>query len=81
MVRGAMSAEPWCWEPREIEWDAPACEVCGDDHFSTVIYDREHPEYDRLGNERICEGCGARYGRWSHRQLHGQEAERRYGHN
>jgi hypothetical protein len=70
------------WENRALDdwWTEAECERCGDDHFSTVVYAREHPEHDAGGSERICEGCGARYGRWSHRRLHAQEAEARYGH-
>jgi hypothetical protein len=71
---------PWYSSPVEVEWDAPACERCGDDHFSTLVYAKEHPEYFPTGSERICESCGARYGRWSHKLLSGQEAEKRYGH-
>jgi hypothetical protein len=73
-------AEAWAYDPREVEWDAPACEVCGGERFETVTYDRSHPEYFRGGSEFLCESCGARYGRWSHRPLSGQEVERRYGH-
>ena len=75
--------EPWVYENRRLDIipDRPVCEACGDDHFSVVVYDREHPEYYPLGSEMACEGCGARYGRWSNRRLHGQEAEKRYGYD
>lgn len=69
------------WENRALDdWWEPECERCGDTHFQTVVYDRAHPEYHPGGSERICEGCGARFGRWSQGRLHGQEAEPRYGH-
>jgi len=74
-------SEAWAYDPREVEWIRPECEVCGGERFDTVTYDRAHPEFHRGGSEFQCENCSARYGRWSHRQLHGQECEKRYGFN
>jgi hypothetical protein len=71
------------YENRALDdwWEHPECERCGGSHFSTLVYDRSHPEYHPGGSEQVCESCGARYGRWSHQLLHAQEAEKRYGHH
>jgi hypothetical protein len=64
----------------DVDFEGAECEVCRGTHFETVIYGRSHPEFFASGSERICVDCGARYGRWSHRLLMGQEAEPRRGH-
>ena len=55
------------------------CKKCGSENTVMVEYDMIHPEhYDGI-SEIACQSCGARFGRWSGRELVGEDFEKRGG--
>ena len=44
-----------------------------------VQYEYTHPEHYDGVSEWCCSTCGARFGRWTGKELKGEEVERRYG--
>ena len=55
------------------------CKKCGSENIVMVEYDLMHPEqYDGI-SEIKCMICGARFGRWSGKELKDGESEKRYG--
>ncbi len=55
------------------------CPNCHGSSFTGCQYDAGKPEsYDGV-SEWHCDGCGTRFGRWTHRELIAGEIERRYG--
>ena len=55
------------------------CQKCGSKNIILVEYAWDHPEhYDGI-SEIDCRDCGARYGRWSGKELAEGEAEKKYG--
>ena len=55
------------------------CKKCGSGNIIMVEYDPGHPErYDGV-SEIVCQDCGARFGRWSGKELGEGEVEKRGG--
>lgn len=55
------------------------CRKCGSENIIRVEYDGMHPEhYDGI-SEIDCRDCGARFGRWSGKELGEGEVEKRGG--
>ncbi|MFA7244893.1 MAG: hypothetical protein WC070_01780 [Candidatus Magasanikbacteria bacterium] len=55
------------------------CKKCGSKNIIYVEYSYDSPErYDGV-SEIDCKDCGARFGRWSGKELKEGEAEKRYG--
>ena len=55
------------------------CPKCGHPVYIGIEYEYGHPDrYDGM-SERMCERCGTRYGRWTGRELHEGESEKRWG--
>ena len=55
------------------------CKKCGSENVVMVEYEHGHPErYDGVG-EIDCRDCGARFGRWSDKELAEGEFEPRFG--
>jgi len=55
------------------------CKKCSSEHIVMVEYDMMHPEhYDGI-SEIKCLDCGARFGRWSGKELKEGEVEKLYG--
>jgi hypothetical protein len=55
------------------------CKKCGSENIVMVEYSYESPEhYDGI-SEIDCKSCGARFGRWSGKELAKGEVEKRYG--
>ncbi len=55
------------------------CKKCGSEDIVMVEYAPGSPErYDGV-SEIDCRDCGARFGRWSGRELGDGEIEKRYG--
>ncbi len=55
------------------------CKKCGNENIIMVEYDMMHPDhYDGI-SEVMCKKCGARFGRWSNKELAKGETEKRYG--
>jgi hypothetical protein len=58
-----------------------SCKKCGSENIVMVEYSWDYPEhYDGI-SEIMCreEACGARFGRWSGKELQKGEIEKRYG--
>lgn len=62
----------------EMNVTSHICPKCGGTHWIGVQYAGSAEDYDGI-SEWQCETCGARYGRWSKRELQGHAIERRYG--
>jgi DNA-directed RNA polymerase subunit RPC12/RpoP len=55
------------------------CKKCGSKNIVMVEYSHESPErYDGV-SEIDCRDCGARFGRWSGKELKDGEVEKRFG--
>lgn len=55
------------------------CKKCGSEEIVLVEYAHDHPEhYDGI-SEIKCLKCGARFGRWSGKELGPDETEKRNG--
>jgi len=55
------------------------CKKCGSENIVMVEYDYNSPErYDGI-SEIDCKDCGARFGRWSGKELKEGEIEKRWG--
>lgn len=55
------------------------CKKCGSENIVLVEYAYDNPEhYDGI-SEIYCQKCGARFGRWSDKELTDGEFEKRYG--
>ncbi|HBP01215.1 MAG: hypothetical protein UY41_C0022G0014 [Candidatus Moranbacteria bacterium GW2011_GWE1_49_15] len=55
------------------------CKKCGSGNIVMVEYDLMHPEhYDGISEIR-CNDCGARFGRWSGKELGEGEVEKKGG--
>jgi hypothetical protein len=55
------------------------CKKCGSKHIVMVEYSHDSPEhYDGI-SEIDCKDCGARFGRWSGKELAKGEMENRGG--
>lgn len=52
------------------------CKKCGSVNFVMVQYDGMHPDHYDGVSEIACEKCGARFGRWSGKELAEGETER-----
>lgn len=55
------------------------CKKCGSENIMMVEYTHDHPEHYDGVSEIECRDCGARFGRWSGKELADGEAEPRYG--
>ncbi|KKP96420.1 MAG: hypothetical protein US25_C0029G0009 [Candidatus Moranbacteria bacterium GW2011_GWE1_36_7] len=55
------------------------CKKCGSQNIIMVEYEPGHPEYYDGVSEIVCNDCGARFGRWSGKELKDGEAEKRGG--
>jgi DNA-directed RNA polymerase subunit RPC12/RpoP len=54
------------------------CQKCGSENIIMIEYRMTTEDYDGV-SEIKCQDCGARYGRWSLRELGGGELEPIYG--
>lgn len=55
------------------------CKKCGSTNIMMVEYSWDSPEhYDGI-SEIACQACGARFGRWSSKELAEGEVEKRFG--
>jgi len=59
-------------------YEAKICKKCGDDKVVLVEYADGPEQYDGI-SEINCQKCGARFGRWSGKELAHGEVEKRYG--
>jgi len=57
------------------------CKKCGSENITMVEYDPMHPEHYDGVSEIVCNDCGARFGRWSGKELAEGEVEKRGGRN
>ncbi|OGY91508.1 MAG: hypothetical protein A3H70_05260 [Candidatus Komeilibacteria bacterium RIFCSPLOWO2_02_FULL_48_11] len=55
------------------------CKKCGSENIIMVEYSHDSPEYYDGVSEIQCKDCGARFGRWSERELKEGEVEKRFG--
>ena len=55
------------------------CKKCGSSKIVMVEYSIDNPEYYDGASEIECQDCGARFGRWSGKQLGAGEVERKFG--
>ncbi|MFA7208983.1 MAG: hypothetical protein WC120_01735 [Parcubacteria group bacterium] len=55
------------------------CKKCGSKNIVMVEYSWDNPEYYDGVSEIDCKDCGARFGRWSGRELQEGEFEKRGG--
>jgi hypothetical protein len=57
------------------------CKKCGSAKVVMIEYGYPHPErYDGVSEIKCLEkNCGARFGRWSGKELKAEESERRFG--
>ena len=55
------------------------CKKCHSDSVVYVEYSAEHPEYYDGISEINCLKCGARFGRWSGKELATGESEKKCG--
>lgn len=55
------------------------CRNCGNDKFIYIEYSYGSPNRYDGWSERMCDKCEARYGRWTDKQLLGNESEPRFG--
>lgn len=55
------------------------CPKCKGICLCGIQYNWEHPEHYDGVSEFKCDECGYRQGRWSGKELVGEECERRYG--
>lgn len=52
------------------------CKKCESGNIAMVEYDMMHPDYYDGVSEIECRDCGARFGRWSGKELLGEEIEK-----
>jgi hypothetical protein len=55
------------------------CKKCGSKNIIMVEYSWDSPEYYDGISEIDCKDCGARFGRWSGKELAEGEIEKKYG--
>ena len=55
------------------------CKKCESKNIIMVEYDGMHPDHYDGVSEIACQDCGARFGRWSGKELANGEFEKRYG--
>ena len=55
------------------------CKKCGSNNIMMVEYSWDSPEHYDGVSEINCQACGARFGRWSGRELTEGELEKRFG--
>ena len=55
------------------------CKKCGSGDVVMVEYSHDNPEYYDGISETDCRACGARFGRWSGKELAAGEFEPRFG--
>lgn len=55
------------------------CKKCGSNNIIMVEYEFGHPEWYDGVSEIECRDCGARFGRWSGKELKDGEVEKLYG--
>jgi predicted nucleic-acid-binding Zn-ribbon protein len=55
------------------------CKKCGSEDVVMVEYDMMHPDHYDGVSEIKCVKCGARFGRWSGKELGRGETEKRFG--
>lgn len=59
--------------------DMKTCKKCGSENVVMVEYAHDHPEHYDGVSEIECRACGARFGRWSGKELQDGEFEARGG--
>lgn len=71
----------WCsgCNDKEKEPKMTECPKCKSDKIIGVEYGHKDPEHYDGVSEWNCLGCGYREGRWSEKELKGDESEKRYG--
>lgn len=57
------------------------CKKCGSANIVHVEYPLTDPDHYDGPSEVACSDCGARFGRWSGKELAEGETEKRYGRN
>ena len=55
------------------------CKKCGSKNIVMVEYSLDSPEYYDGVSEVECRDCGARFGRWSGKELTKGEVEKKFG--
>ena len=55
------------------------CQKCKSENIIMVEYPHDHPEHYDGVSEIDCRDCGARFGRWSGRELAEGESEKPFG--
>ncbi len=55
------------------------CKKCASENVVLVEYELIHPDHYDGTSEIKCIDCNARFGRWSGKELIGEETEKRYG--
>lgn len=55
------------------------CPKCRCDKFDFIEYGHDDPEHHDGFSEIQCLKCGARFGRWSEKELQEGEVEKRHG--
>ena len=55
------------------------CKKCGSSKVTMVEYSMDSPEYYDGISEIECQDCGARFGRWSKKELGPGEIEKKFG--
>lgn len=59
--------------------DEKKCKKCGSENIVMVEYSWDSPEHYDGVSEILCKDCGARFGRWSGKELAKGEVEKRFG--
>ncbi|MFA5886507.1 MAG: hypothetical protein WC863_01860 [Patescibacteria group bacterium] len=59
--------------------DKETCKKCGSENIVMVEYEPGSPEHYDGVSEIQCRDCGARFGRWSGKELAKGEIEKRWG--
>ncbi len=55
------------------------CKKCGSKNITLIEYSHTNPEHYDGTSEILCNDCGARFGRWTGKELKEGEFEKRYG--
>ena len=62
-----------------METDETVCKKCKSENVVMVEYTHDSPEHYDGVSEIMCNDCGARFGRWSGKELAEGETEPRFG--
>ena len=59
--------------------ESDVCKKCGSKNIVMIEYSWDSPEHYDGVSEIMCNDCGARFGRWSGKELAEGESEKKYG--